>query len=192
MYARQRLMVKHPCARYGKPMSNQKRVMGRTRKHVKNPINLTLRSKFKFVSGSRMYVVSYLLMVTDRQGDSYIYICVISGSTSIFLFAIPLIPFKMIFMRRCFSIFSSFFWYKKVKFSDINNKIFWYQKCYSFDGKNGIHLIKIKCWYQNIKTKTFCYQNIHYMFDIKKYFFISFFFIFSNFCSIFFRNNFLI
>ena len=82
MNARQRLMVKHPCARYGRLMSNQKRVMGRTRKHVKNPINLTLRSKFKFVSGSRMYVVSYLLMVTDRQGDSYIiYMCVISGST---------------------------------------------------------------------------------------------------------------
>ena len=47
-----RLMVIHPCAKYGKPMSNQKKVMGRTRKHVKKPINLTLRSKFKVVSGS--------------------------------------------------------------------------------------------------------------------------------------------
>ena len=29
-----------------------KMIMGLTRKHVKNPINLTLRSKFKVVSGS--------------------------------------------------------------------------------------------------------------------------------------------
>ena len=35
-----------------KPVSNQKIVMSRTKKHVKNPINLTLRSKFKVVSGS--------------------------------------------------------------------------------------------------------------------------------------------
>ena len=41
-----------PCAKYGKPMSNHKKVMGRTRKHVRNPIKLTLRSKFKVVSGS--------------------------------------------------------------------------------------------------------------------------------------------
>ena len=51
MYTTHRLMVIHPCAKYGRPMSNQKKVMGRTRKHVKNPINLTLRSKFKVVSG---------------------------------------------------------------------------------------------------------------------------------------------
>ena len=31
MYATHRLMVIHPCAKYGKPMSNHKKVMGRTR-----------------------------------------------------------------------------------------------------------------------------------------------------------------
>ena len=31
MYAKHRLMVIHPCAKYGKPMSDQKIVMGRTR-----------------------------------------------------------------------------------------------------------------------------------------------------------------
>ena len=30
MYATHRLMVIHPCAKYGKPMSNHKKVMGRT------------------------------------------------------------------------------------------------------------------------------------------------------------------
>ena len=35
--------VTHPCAKYGKPMSIQKKLMDRTRKPVKNPINLTLR-----------------------------------------------------------------------------------------------------------------------------------------------------
>ena len=47
----------------GKSMSIQKKVMGRTRKHVKNPKNLTLRSKFKVVSGSWMYA-THRLMVT--------------------------------------------------------------------------------------------------------------------------------
>ena len=41
MYTAHRLMVIHPCAKYGRPMSNQKQVMGRTRKHVKNIMNLT-------------------------------------------------------------------------------------------------------------------------------------------------------
>ena len=45
-------MVIDPYAKYGKPMSNQKIVMGGTQKHVKNPINLTMRSKFMVVSGS--------------------------------------------------------------------------------------------------------------------------------------------
>ena len=43
------------CAKYGKPMSIQTKVMSWTRKHVKNPINLTLRSKLKVISGSWMY-----------------------------------------------------------------------------------------------------------------------------------------
>ena len=44
MYATHRLMVIHPCAKYGKPMSNHKKVMGRTR------------------------------ICTDRRTDSYSYI----------------------------------------------------------------------------------------------------------------------
>ena len=61
MYATHRLMVIHPCAKYGIPKSNQKKVMGRTQKHVKNPINLTLRSKFKVVSDheSTQHIVSW-------------------------------------------------------------------------------------------------------------------------------------
>ena len=53
-YATDRLMLTHTCAKYGKPMSNQTKVMGRTQKQVTNPINLTFRSKFKVVSGSWM------------------------------------------------------------------------------------------------------------------------------------------
>ena len=63
MYATHCLMVIHPCAKYGKPMSYQKKVMGWTRKHVKNPINLTLRSKFKVVSGSWMYATHRLMVI---------------------------------------------------------------------------------------------------------------------------------
>ena len=63
MYTTQRLMVVHACAQYGNPMSNQKKVIGRTRKHVKNPINLTLRSKFKVVSGSWMYATHRLMVI---------------------------------------------------------------------------------------------------------------------------------
>ena len=40
------------CAKYGKPMSNIKIVTGQTQKLVKNPVNLTLRSKVNIVSGS--------------------------------------------------------------------------------------------------------------------------------------------
>ena len=39
----------------------KKKGIGRTRKHVKNPINLTLRSKFKVVSGSWMYATHRLM-----------------------------------------------------------------------------------------------------------------------------------
>ena len=63
MYATHCLMVIHPCAKYGKPMSIQKKVMGRTWKHVKNPVNLTLRSTFKVVSGSWMYATHRLMVI---------------------------------------------------------------------------------------------------------------------------------
>ena len=56
-------MVIHPCAKYGKPMSIQKKVMGRTRKHVKTPINFTLRSNFKVVSGSWMFATHRLMVI---------------------------------------------------------------------------------------------------------------------------------
>ena len=41
----------------------KKKVMGRTRKHVKYPINLTLKSKFKVVSGSWMYTTHCLMVI---------------------------------------------------------------------------------------------------------------------------------
>ena len=63
MYTTHHLMVIHPCAKYGRPMSKQKKVMGRTQKHVKNLINLTLRSKFKVVSGSWMYATHHLMVL---------------------------------------------------------------------------------------------------------------------------------
>ena len=40
-----------------------KKVMGWTRKHIQNPINLTLRSKFKVESGSKIYATHYLMMI---------------------------------------------------------------------------------------------------------------------------------
>ena len=91
MYTTHPLLLIDPSAKYGRPMSNPKKVTGRTRKHVKNPINLTLRSKFKVVSGSWMlhtcakYGQTKKVMnrrrvctdrltdiQTDRQSDSYI------------------------------------------------------------------------------------------------------------------------
>ena len=45
MYTTLRLMVKHPCAKYGKPMSNHKNMMGRTRKHVKKLYKFYLEVK---------------------------------------------------------------------------------------------------------------------------------------------------
>ena len=49
MYATHRLIKIHLCAKYGKPMSIQKKVMARTRKHVKNPIK-TLRGRILIVN----------------------------------------------------------------------------------------------------------------------------------------------
>ena len=63
MYAIHLLMVTETCAKYGKPMSNQKIVMGQTRKHVKNPVNLTLRSKVNVVLGSGMYATHFLIVI---------------------------------------------------------------------------------------------------------------------------------
>ena len=87
------LMVITQCTKYGKPVSNQKIVMGQTEKHVKNsinwethapnmvsqcqtkknvmgqtrnvktPIKLTFRSKFKVVSGSWMYLTHPLMVI---------------------------------------------------------------------------------------------------------------------------------
>ena len=50
MFVTHPLMVIHPFAKYGKAMSRQKKVMGQTWRHVKNLINLTLRSKVNVVS----------------------------------------------------------------------------------------------------------------------------------------------
>ena len=43
MYATHCLMVIHPSAKYGKPMSKQTKVIGRTQKHVKNPKKFYLK-----------------------------------------------------------------------------------------------------------------------------------------------------
>ena len=51
MYATHPLIVVDPCAKYGMPMSNQKIVIYQTQKHVKKPVNLTLRSKVNVVLG---------------------------------------------------------------------------------------------------------------------------------------------
>ena len=61
-------MMIHPCAKYGKLMSIKKKVMGRTRKHVKNPTNLTLRSKFNVVSGSGTSFAGGITMYHDFLG----------------------------------------------------------------------------------------------------------------------------
>ena len=53
----------HPCAKYGMSMSGLTEVTGRTWRHVKNSINLTLRSKFKVVSGSWMFAIHRLMVI---------------------------------------------------------------------------------------------------------------------------------
>ena len=58
IYATHRITVIHPCTKYCTPMSIQKKGMGRTRKHVKNPINLTLRCRGKIELN---YLFSWLL-----------------------------------------------------------------------------------------------------------------------------------
>ena len=63
IYATRSFMVIDPCAKYGKPMSNKKTVMGQIRKHVKNPVNWTLRSKGNIILGSWMYVTHCLVVI---------------------------------------------------------------------------------------------------------------------------------
>ena len=58
MYTTHRLMVIYPCAKYGKPMSIQKKLLA-----GQNPIILTLRSKFKVVFGSWMYATHHLTVI---------------------------------------------------------------------------------------------------------------------------------
>ena len=50
-------------AKYGLTISKSKKSVARTQSHVKNPINLTLRSKFKVVSGSWMYATHRLMVI---------------------------------------------------------------------------------------------------------------------------------
>ena len=51
VYATHHVIVTDTCAKYGKPMSNQKKKnMGRVREHVKNYLNLTLRPKVNVIS----------------------------------------------------------------------------------------------------------------------------------------------
>ena len=57
------LMVIDPCATHGMLISKQTEVMGWTRRHFKTSINLTLKSKFKAVSGSWMYSTHPLNMI---------------------------------------------------------------------------------------------------------------------------------
>ena len=45
------------------PMSTQTEVTGRTRRHVKNTINLTLRSKVNVVSGPRVYATHCVMVI---------------------------------------------------------------------------------------------------------------------------------
>ena len=63
MYLTHPLMVIHPCPKYGMSMSKLTEVTGRTWRHVKNSINLTLRSKFNVVSGSWMHATHHTLVI---------------------------------------------------------------------------------------------------------------------------------
>ena len=63
MYATHCLMVIHPCAKYGKPMSNKKKVMGRTKIHVKSFKNLTLSTTIDAATGSWMYATHHLMVI---------------------------------------------------------------------------------------------------------------------------------
>ena len=55
-------MVIHPCANYGKPMSNPQKVMGWTQIHVKNPIKFDLEVK----------VQGHILIMNVRVTSSHI------------------------------------------------------------------------------------------------------------------------
>ena len=51
-------------AKYGLTISKSKKSVARTQSHVKNPINLTLRSNVNVVSGSWMYATLPLMVKT--------------------------------------------------------------------------------------------------------------------------------
>ena len=57
MYATHRLMVIHPCAKYGMPMSKDKNVTGWIWSHVNNTINLTWRSNVKGQGHTQIFTV---------------------------------------------------------------------------------------------------------------------------------------
>ena len=59
MYVAHRLVAIHPCAKYGKPMTTKKKLWAGDEDMSKTP--LSLRSKFKVVSGSWMYTIHYLM-----------------------------------------------------------------------------------------------------------------------------------
>ena len=63
MYVSHLLMVIDLCAKYGRPMSKQHIVISETQKHVKIPIHLTLRSKFKVLPGSWIYATHRLMVI---------------------------------------------------------------------------------------------------------------------------------
>ena len=64
MYLTHSLTVIDPCAENGMPMWKLTEVTGRTWRHDKSPINLTLKSEVNIKSGTWMYL-SYLLIVID-------------------------------------------------------------------------------------------------------------------------------
>ena len=65
MYGTHRLMGLDPCAKYDMPMSKQSEVTDRTRRHVKKPINSTLKSKVNVLSGSWMCVKHRLMVIVS-------------------------------------------------------------------------------------------------------------------------------
>ena len=63
MYLTHPLLGIDQSAKYGMPMSKLTEITGWTSRHDKNSKNLTLRSKFKVLSGSWMYVTHRLMVI---------------------------------------------------------------------------------------------------------------------------------
>ena len=57
------LIVIDPCAKYGKPMSNQKNSYGPDTKTWQKPYKFDLEVKFKVISGSWMYATHRLMVI---------------------------------------------------------------------------------------------------------------------------------